>query len=826
MVHFYGDSGLLCCTLNQTTMNNRLTSILICVFLFVSDLLVAQEFDSNKVFEKSRWISGSTSSVTNEAEMYPNHPAPIFRREFAVDKAEIRKATLYITAAGYYKASLNGKRIGDIYLDPAWTDFSKRVYYTTYDLTASLQKGTNCLGVELGNGFYNPLPLRMWGYLNLRQANPVGNPAFIATLKIEYANGKTAEVNSNDGWKFGSGPILKNSVYLGEWYDARCEHTGWDVPGFGDEKWTKAYPVDGPGGKLQARFFQPIKITAKIKPVKIINPEKGTYLVDMGTNFAGIYKIRLKGKTGDTISFRFGERLYENNTLNPMTTVAGQVKQKGRGGPGSPDVAWQTDTYVFGENGEVWYSPEFTFHTFRYIEIKGLNYSPELADIHGLALNTAVEESNHFECSSGLLNAIQKMCVQTFKSNLVGVESDCPARERFGYGGDINAVAESYIANFDMHDFYRKAVYDWVDVLNDSVFVDTAPYVGLKYCGISWESAFIFLQDKLYRYYGDTAIVRELYSLDLKWMEKAARLHPGLLVKKGLGDHESMIPVPVQVTGTCHYLQAAGVMKKFAALQNDRENEQKYARLESDLRQVLVDTYWKNRVKEVDKMNRQTLYAALLYSGVIPESDPKAAVDSLTTAIKGGTNGHYTTGIFGTKYILEAMSQAGLTQQVFDIVNSTAFPGWGFMIERGATTIWETWKESDNTYSNCHPMFGSVSEWFYRWLGGIRPDAESVGFRKYLINPQTPAGLTFVKTSYKTPLGYIRSNWEKTTSGVTNYQITVPPGTTALFKVQVNENQHIDLRNESQKIPLNKSDIQSGELKKELAAGAYVITIK
>ncbi len=571
--------------------------------------------------DQNKWISNCSSVLTDDASMYANHPAPLFRREFVVDAAKIRKATLYITAAGYYKATLNGERIGDIYLDPAWTTFSKRIYYTEYDLTASLKKGANCLGVALGNGFYNPLPMCFWGTYNLRNALPTGIPTFTARMVVEYTDGRINEISTDDSWKFASGPVLKNSVYLGEWYDARSELPGWNRIGFKDSDWTKACIVNSPTAKLQPRFFPPVKITDTFSPAKISSPAMGVYLADMGTNFAGIYKIRMKGNPGDTIILRFGERVYDNGSLNPMTTASGQIKGRGIGGPGAPDFAFQTDTYVFGKNSEVWYSPDFTFHTFRYMEIKGLKYEPKTSDIQGMALNSAVEECNHFECSSELLNSIQKITTRTFKSNLVSVQSDCPARERFGYGGDINAVSESFICNFDMHTFYRKTISDWVDAMKDSNFIDTAPFVGLEYCGISWESAFLMLQDKLLLYYGDTEIVKEMYALDLKWMQKVARLHPDLIVDKGLGDHESMIPVPVQVTGTSHYLQAAGIMKRFAALMGDSANEDKFAKLEITIRSKMQEALWNVSDGRNEEMNKQSLFSSLLYSGVIGYTD-------------------------------------------------------------------------------------------------------------------------------------------------------------------------------------------------------------
>lgn len=774
------------------------------------------------LFERSKWISNcDVEWSTDDVEMYTNHPAPLFRREFVVD-SKLQKATLYITAAGYYQASLNGERIGDIYLDPAWTDFSKRIYFSEFDLTDNIKKGANCLGVTVGNGFYNPLPLRMWGNLNLRESLSTGIPAFTAVLKLEYENGSIKEISTDESWKFTNGPLLKNNVYLGEWYDARLEKEGWKSADYNDSEWNSVCVVESPGGELLSRFFPPIKISEKISPIKISSLENGVLIADMGVNFAGTYKVKLKGKSGDTISIRFGERLYDDGSLSPMTSVCGQIKRKGTGGPGAPDIAWQADTYVFGDDTEIWYSPEFTFHTFRYIEIDGLSYPLSKNDLQGLALNTAVEESNHFECSSDLLNKIQEISIRTFKSNLQSVQSDCPARERFGYGGDINAVAESFIYNFNMHTFYRKAIFDWVDAMNDSSFVDTAPFIGLKYCGISWESAFLFLQDDLLKNYNDTGIVRDMYSLDLKWMEKAARLIPGLIVTEGLGDHESLIPVPVQITGTCHYLKAAKVMKEFAAMMDDRMNEEKFARLEDAIRNELFEKFWKNPDSDLQKVNKQTLYAALLVSGVIPENEKQAVIDLLVAAVNEGENGHFTTGIFGTYFILEALSQVGLTQMVFDIVNSPEFPGWGYMVEQGATTLWETWKESDNVYSNCHPMFGSVSGWFFRWLGGIQQDVNSTGYKHFYITPQTPEGLSFVKTAYKTPYGFIRSDWNIKVNGELVYRIAIPKGTTAVFKTKATKNSEVTVFTDSKGVK-DKLNLADGFYVKTLESGEYEI---
>ncbi|MEE4116402.1 MAG: family 78 glycoside hydrolase catalytic domain [Marinilabiliaceae bacterium] len=741
----------------------------------------------DNVFADALWITDSTDLPDKDSMFYADYPAPLFRKEFRID-SPVEEARLYITAAGYYLASLNGQDVGEVVLDPDWTDFSKRIYFREYDLSNLITGGENCIGVTLGNGFYNPLPLRMWGHLNLRQKLTVGKPAFIARLVIKYTDGKEEEIVTDSTWKSAPGPLMKNSVYLGTVYDARMELKNWNKKAFDDDSWSRAVVAGSPGGKLIKAIAPPVKIVSEIQPEKIYLSTPGRWIVDMGKNFTGTYHIKLSGQRGDTINFRFGERIYDDGSLNPMTAVAGQIKRKGLGGPGAPDIAWQSDSYIIGDSTERYFTPGFTYHTYRYMEISGLRYKPDIHDVKGLFIHSDVDNRNTFSCSSPLLNSIQEATERTFLSNLVSVQSDCPAREKFGYGGDLNATAESFIYNFDMHDFYRKTVYDWIDAINDSAFVDTAPFVGINYCGISWESAFLLTQYYLYLYYNDVKIVEELYEFNKKWMEKVAAIHPDLLVDSGLSDHESLKPVPVELTGTCHYLQCARVMAEFASLMDDKEYEQRYKELALKLTELLRSEFWDKPVK--GDINRQTLFSALLYHDIIPADQLGAARDSLLKAIDAAEAGHFITGIFGTKYILDALSEYSPVM-VYDIVNSTDYPGWGHMIDRGATTIWETWKESDNTFSNCHPMFGSVSEWFYRWLAGIRPNPEYPGFSRFTIAPATPANLQYVNCTYTSPFGPIGSDWERISKDEYTYYIKIPPGTSADIVLDVKDSQFV-----------------------------------
>lgn len=791
---------------------NKFSIVILVLFAFSCNESKENKFDCGLCPDiGAKWLEEDRPLPTSDSLFYDPRPAPIFRKEFSVT-LEVDSAMLYITAAGYYKATVNGDTIGENVLDPAWTDYTKRIYFTEYDVSKHLKTGENSIGVTLGNGFYNPLPMRKWGRRNPRVDLNVGKPTFIARLRVTYKDGTVSETVTDETWKHTFGPLIKNSAYLGVVYDRTKEIEGWDLPGFNDDAWKPAISGSGPGGNLQKAFFPGVQVTEEITPSAVYAVEPGKYIVDMGVNFTGTYRIKLAGTEGDTIAFRFGERIYEDGTLNPMTTVVGQIKREGIGGPGAPPIAWQTDSYVLGKREAV-FTPDFVYRTFRYMEIAGLKEVPLLTDIQGLFIHSNVSENSSFTSSNPLLNDIQEAVKRTFRSNLVSVQSDCAVREKFGYGGDLNATSESFIYNFDMQDFYRKTVYDWVDAMNDSVFVDTAPYAGIKYCGISWESAYLVTQYYLYLYYNDTSIVSDLYDLNKKWMDKAARIHPEGLVNAGLADHESLEPVPVQLTGTGHYLQCANIMETFATIMGDAESAATYAELATNLKGLLRENFWDKAVE--DPINKQTLFSTLLFHEVVPEEELEQARDSLLLAVKNGPSGQFNTGIFGTKYILETLSAHASPNDVFKVVNSTEFPGWGFMIDNGATTIWETWKESDDTFTNCHPMFGTVTEWFYRWLGGIRPDPNYPGFSEFTLAPATPEGLNHIKCTYEAPQGTIVSNWQRMPDKSIVFEIEIPQNSRANVTLPLSPNQNISLERDGKLV--------KGEQLEGLNTGKFIL---
>jgi alpha-L-rhamnosidase len=731
----------------------------------------------------ARWISDGKPLPERDEDFYKEDPAPLFRKEFAAPN-RLRRARLYITGLGYYEASINGTRVGDRVLDPGWTNYAKRVFYSVYDVTGLLKPGANCLGVMLGNGWYNPLPMRMWGNRNLRKDLPIGRPCLLAELRIEDEDGSSTVVASDATWKTRGGPLLSNNVYLGETYDARREIPGWDAAGFNEAGWSPAVPGSGPGGVLQAQPQPPIRITARIPAVAITQPKPGIQLVDFGRNFAGWIRLRLRAPAGTTVRIRYGELLDKEGGLNLMTSVAGQIKGKRRngeliGGPGAPEIAEQADVYVAQGGGEETYTPRFTFHGFRYAEITGLPAAPALSDLEGLALGSDLASTGEFACANDLFNRIQEMTRRTFLSNVFSVQSDCPHREKFGYGGDLVATADAFLANFDMQGFYAKVAADWADAaLPDGMLTDTAPFVGIQYCGLAWAMAHPLIQDRLLRHYGDRRLVEEQYGVTRRWLDLVTRANPDGVISEGLADHESLKPTPVPALVTPLYGETARLASRLAGLLGRKDEEARYRDLVADIGSAYRAKVLKSGSDKYETLTQAALAVALALD-LVPDDERAAAFKTLVAAIEGPDGPRLTTGIFGTKFLLETLSRSGRPDLAYALVDRTSFPGWGHMLDRGATTLWEHWEYSDNTYSHNHPMFGSVSEWFYSWLAGIQPDPDAVGYDRIVFRPQPVSGLAWARASLRTARGEVASAW-RIENGRFVLSVTVPANTTAV----------------------------------------------
>jgi alpha-L-rhamnosidase len=436
----------------------------------------------------------------------------------------------------------------------------------------------------------------------------------------------------------------------------------------------------------------------------------------------------------------------------------------------------QSDTFV-AKGGKETYTPKFTYHGFRYVEVTGLPAPVPLSSVRAMRLNSDVESVGNFECSNTMLNNIQTMCRRTFLSNIFSVQSDCPHREKLGYGGDIVATSEAYMANYDMAGFYAKAVRDWSDSAEaDGMFTDTAPSMGIQYCGLVWAMAPVLLADQLHQYYGDKEIGATEYAAAKRWMDLVGAKYPRGIVTDGLSDHEGLGETPSAPLVTPHYFQTANLMAKAAARIGKPGDSLHYAALAKSIQRVYLAEFFDETKGRVGP-GTQTSQAVGLYTGILPESSRSKALAYLVNEIHKAKD-HLTTGILGTKYMLQVLSQAGETELAYKIATQPDFPGWGWMLKNGATTLWEHWEFSDNTFSHNHPMFGSISQWMMNWLGGIQPDSAAVGYDQIVIRPQTPRGLDWVKSSYRSVRGQITSSWKRVGDSV-RFEIEIPPNSSA-----------------------------------------------
>ena len=746
------------------------------------------------------WISDGKALPVNEEEFYEDDPAPLFRRSFQVEKP-IQRARLYVAALGYHEFRLNGRSLSDHALDPAWTSAQKRTYYTCHDLTQRLSQGENVIGAMLGNGWYNPLPLRMWGRINIRDHLMVGRPKLLAQLVIEYRDGTSQTLVSDETWRVADGPILRNSVYLGEKYDARLEQSGWDAPGFDDSGWDRASDTDSErpeSGELNASPLPPIRVTTTLSPISVTEVEEGVYIFDFGQNFAGWARLHVRGPRGTTVGMRMGELLHADGRLNPMTSVVGQIKGLAsdgtpRGGPGAPEIAWQANSYTLRGGDPEQYTPRFTYHGFRYVEVTGFPGAPDLASLEGLRLNTDVESAGSFRCSNERFNRIQQMVRWTFLSNLFSVQSDCPAREKFQYGGDIVASSEMAIYNFDMATFYAKTVSDHRDARRaEGWFTETAPFVGVAAANfadgagpIGWGLAHPLLLSQLYQYYGDRRIVEEHFDAARTWVDLLEQSSDGYIIDRCIGDHESLDPKPIELMATAQFHQAASLVAGFAGLLGRSDDADRYRRLALRIEAAFVERFLDQGTGRFG-IATQAAQATALYLRLSPDNESDRTIDRMVEAVVDDHDGHVATGIFGTKYLLNALSSTGHSDVAYRLVDQATYPGWGHMLENGATTLWETWAASDNVYSQNHPMFGSVSEWFFKSLGGITPEQQAVGFDRFRIEPSVTGDLEWVEASYESVRGTISSRW-RVADGQLQLDVEVPVNTQAVVQIPTSE---------------------------------------
>lgn len=710
---------------------------------------------------KSQWIGLEGEAKAN--------PAPFLRKEFAVE-GKVARAQLYVCGLGYADVHLNGKLVGDgTERDPGYTNFDKRVLYVTHDVTKNIQSGANCLGAVLGTGWYDVHDLATWRF----EKSPWrARPKVRLVLVIEYADGHSQTVISDDSWKASTGPITFDGIYTGEVYDARLEIPGWDRPGFKDATWKPANVLPAPKGKLAAMSCAPVRITQTIKPVSITQPRPGVYVLDYGQNLTGHVKLKLKADAGTKITMRYSERIDDKGMIHRDEIDVYMDKE-------TPPQPFQTDVYIAKGKGTEEWEQRFSYSGFRYVEVTGLSAQIKPEEFQARFAHTDLESAGEFSCSNELLNKIQHATRYAYLSNAQSIPTDCPQREKNGWTGDAHLACEAGLMNFKSGGFYTKWLDDYADDQKpDGRFSLIIPSGGWGNGAThpSWDSAFGIIANDLYDYQGDTRLLTKHYEHLKRYVDHLVSLaKEDVIPFDSLGD---WLPWKTEtsskLTSTVMLYLDAQIVAKAARLNGNGADADKYSELAHKVKTAMVEEFYNPNDFEKET---QTALSLGIYFNIIPAEHKQAALAALVKNVE--TQGHIDTGIIGAKYILRALSENGRTDLAYKIVNRKEQPGWGWWMEQGATTLWEDWK---GEYSLNHIMFGDVSNWFIQWIAGIGLDPSASAFKHILIRPNPVGDLTWAKASYDSPYGKIVSSWKKDAKGF-HLDIEIPANTTATVRL-------------------------------------------
>ena len=731
---------------------------------------------------KAKWIGYDKASAWDSITQWSRLSARYLRKEFK-STSIVKRATVYIVGLGLYELYINGKKIGDQVLAPNPTDYRKSVFCNTHDVTNEIKNGGNAIATVLGNGRF----FTMRQNYKTQKHNTFGYPKLLLQLEIEYVDGTKKIIVSDESWKLNvDGPIRTNNEYDGEEYDASKEFAGWNKAGFSDGKWLQPELVAAPAGKNIAQFAEPMKVMQTIKPISIKDLGNGKYILDMGQNFAGWLKIQnIKGKKGEQIKLRFAESLKTNGELFTANLRDAKV----------------TDIYTFGNSplGVGGWAPSFVYHGFRYVEVTGFPGTPKLDNFEGKLVYDAIETTGYFQTSNETINSIYKNAWWGIASNYKGMPVDCPQRnERQPWLGDrvIGAQGESFM--FGNANLYAK----WMDDIEQSqketgAIPDVAPAFWNYYSDdVTWPAAFITISNNLYNQFGDIQPIQKNYASMKKWMwyMRDKYLVNNIMTRDKYGDWcvppESLNLIHAKDTtrltdgkliASAYYYNLLSFMQRFAKLTGKDGDVKEYAELADKMRMAFHDNFY-NAAKYSYSNNTITANLLPLYFGICPDSLREKVFENIYHKIRVESNDHISTGLIGTQYLFRGLTEYGNTDLAFKLASNKTYPSYGYMVENGATTIWELWNGNTadpNMNSQNHVMMlGDLITWFYENLAGIRTDKEAVGFKKITMKPALPAELNFVNASYKSAYGLIKSNWKKN-GNVLEWNISVPANTSA-----------------------------------------------
>jgi alpha-L-rhamnosidase len=715
-----------------------------------------------------------------EEDVKKPQPVPLVRREFEVSGA-VRRARAYVTAHGLYELELNGRRVGEDVFTPGWTSYRRRLQYQTYDVTSLLRKGRNAVGAILGDGWYR-------GYLAWQDRRNVYGErlALLCQIRIDYADGRTEVVGTDEKWKAATGPILHSDIYMGEAYDARLERPGWSTAGFDETGWSAVKTAEHDGAILVAPAGAPVRRIQELRPAQILKTPAGETVLDFGQNMVGRVRLRVEGPAGTTVTLRHAEVLDKEGSFYTANLRA----------------AKQQVSYVLKGGGEEVYEPRFTFQGFRYVAVAGYPGEPALDRFTGIVLHSDLPVSGRFETGSPLLNQLQHNIVWGQKGNFLDVPTDCPQRdERLGWTGDAQVFARTASFNLEVAGFFTK----WLrDLGADQSPAGSVPFVVPdvlsqggefgRFAGGSagWADAAVIIPWTMYLSYGDTRILDTQYPSMKAWVEymrrQAGEAHlwrTGFHFGDWLAFATTRSDYPGATTGkdliaTAFFAHSTDLLQRTAAVLGKNDEAADYAKLLAAIKQAFVNEFVtpSGRVGE----NTQTAYALALQFDLLPEELRGEAARRLAEEVR--LRGHLTTGFVGTPYLCHVLSRYGYTDVAYDLLNRQEYPSWLYPVKQGATTIWERWdgQKPDGSFQDPgmnsfnHYAYGAIGEWMYRVAAGLEIDPSAPGYRHVLVQPQPGGRLTSAQARLETPYGEASSGWAVVEGGL-EVTATVAPNT-------------------------------------------------
>ena len=701
---------------------------------------------------------------------------PQFRREIDVRKP-VKRAMAYVSGLGQFEFFINGDKVGDNFLDPAWSDYDKIVCYVPFDVTDRLQQGANVLGVMLGNGMYNVPRERYYKLLMT-----YGYPMMICKVDVEYADGTHDVIVSDGSWRTTTSPVTYSSIFGGEDYDATLERTGWMKPGYDDSSWQEVL-FTSQRGELIAPKALPVKVMEEFPVFKIRKTKYGKWLYDMGQNFSGVACLTVKGKRGQAVRM---------NTCELFDPAVDSIQIHG----GYRGETRYTYTLRGDAEPESW-APQFTYHGFRYVLIDGAVPAgepnpeglPEIVDVRGLHIRNSTPGSGTFVSSNDLLNKTQRLIGWGIKSNMVSYLTDCPHREKLPWLEQLHLMFGSLQYTFDMFSLYEKMLDDMAMAqLPNGLVPDIAPEYALFREAFrdspEWGSAFVLVPLYLYEYYGDGTMLRKHYEAMGRYVDYLTSKADDHILKHGLGDWFDIGPkMPgraqlssLAATATPIYYMDALAMVKGAELLGKKKDAERWQKLADAIRTSYNEKFFHKEGCYYDR-NSQTANSIALCAGLVDPEYRQGVLDNVVKDIRSRNNG-LTGGDVGYTYILRALEAGGRSDVIFDMNSRYDVYGYGYMLAQGATALPESWQVVPIKSHN-HFMLGHLMQWLYTHVGGIRRDTGALAYKRSVIRPEAVGDLTMARVSFESPYGQIRSEWSKGADGSFELLAEVPANTTS-----------------------------------------------